>query len=208
MSTAGEDPSKKGSIMPTPSVLNRLQRGTFGSGGEKLDWSYWDTFVLSTATSVFRLFVNPLGAGGKTLSDTNMTSSGQMPQGQHFTIHALKLFYIGNAAAATADVNTYYAYLRATTLEFIIPGKYTVGQWTLMELMGASSLFALTPTAAGDNIPLIQPRFHGVFPLNTPITLAALTPFEVQVTCQVASGAALDGDRLCVSLNGKLLRSS
>jgi hypothetical protein len=194
--------------MQKPSVLQKLQRGTYGAGGEKIDWTYWDTLVLATATTMFRLFVNPLGSGGKTLADTNMTSAGVMPQGQHLTVHALKLFYVSNAAHNTAAVQSLYSFLRATTLEFIIPGKYTIGQWTLAEMMGTSSLFAVTPTAAGDNIPLIQPTFKGVFPLNTPITLAALTPFEVQIQMHVASAAGLDGDRVLVGLNGKLLRSS
>jgi len=188
--------------------LARFQRGTYGAGGEKIDWSYWDTLTLAAATAAFRLFVNPVGSGGKTLADTNMTSSGSMPQGQHFTVHAIKLFYVTHAAVATAAVQALYSYLRNTTLDIVIPGKYSMGQWTLLEVMGAASLVALTPTAAGDNIPLISPRYHGVFPLNTPLVLAALTPFEVQINCQAASGAALDGDKLVVSLNGKLIRSS
>jgi hypothetical protein len=83
-----------------------------------------------------------------------------------------------------------------------------MGQWTLQEVMGANSLIALTPTAAGDNIPVIQPKFHGVFPLNKKIVLAALTPFEVTVQHHAAPGATTANDRLKVALSGILTRVS
>lgn len=186
--------------------IQNLQAGTYGASGEKLDWSYYDRVVLLSTTTVNRLFTVQLGASSKTLADTNLTQSGQIPQGQRFTIRALKVSYVTNAARATANVQQYYDVLKNTSVQFIIPNKGPMGQWGLWELLGASSLFALTPTAAGDNIPVIQPRFHGVFPLNTPIVLAALTPFYVEVTHHTATNAALDNDRIYVSLNGTLVR--
>lgn len=190
------------------SNLARLARGTYGSGGEILDKTLYDTAVLAAATTVHRLFTIPLGQAGKTLDRTNMTTGGMMPQGQNIAVRAIKVFYTSLNALATADVQTLYTFLRTCTAEIILPGKDSMGEWTLQELMGSALMVASTPTAAGDNIPVISPRFHGIMPLNTPLVLAALTPFEVRLTCHTASGAALDGDFIGIGLTGTMQRAS
>lgn len=194
--------------MSRETALQTLQTGTYGIEGDRLDWSYYDEATMAAGTLVHRLFTNPLGAGGKTLDQTNLTIAGQIPQGQQMDVRAVKVMYTTSAARATADVQTYYTLLRSTTVSVKLANKESMGQWTLQELLGLSSAFAMTPTAAGDNIPLISPRFHGIFPLNKPITLAALTTFEVTMQHHVAPGAALNGDRLKIALSGILTRVS
>lgn len=189
-------------------ALENLQTGTYGVEGEKLDWSYYDTAVLAAATQVHRLFTNPLGAGGKTLDFTNLTIAGQIPQGQQIITRAIKVFYRSIAVKATAAVQALYDLFSTTTVQVKLQNKETMGIWTLQELIGSASLFAVTPTVAGDNIPMIQPKFHGIFPLNNPITLAALTPFEVTVSHHSAVDALLAGDHLKIALCGTMIRIS
>lgn len=191
-------------------VLQDLQAGTYGSGGELLDWSYYDTATLVSTTLTHRLFTIPLGGGTpqKTLNVTNMTAGGQIPQGQNFTVHALKILYTTATAFATADVQSFYSMLKNTTVEIILPGKDSMGTWVLQELLGLSVAAAVIPTVGGDNLDFATPRYHGVFPLNIPLVLAALTPFELRVIHHVAAAAALDNDRLQITLSGKLRRSS
>lgn len=192
------------------SNLARLARGTYGRGGEVLDYTFYDSAVLAAATLVHRLFSVPLGGGApaKTLDRTNQTQAGMMPQGQNLVVRAIKLWYASANAFATADVQTFYTMLRSSTLEILLPGKDSMGTWNISEILGAATLTAMTPTVAGDNIPLISPRFHGVLPLNTPLVLAALTPFEVRITHHVAVGAALADDLLFVGLTGTLQRAN
>lgn len=194
--------------MSNSTQLQRLGRGTYGSGGEKIDWSYYDSMTLLSTLSVYRFFTIPLGQSSKTLDVTNMTTAGQLPQGQRFTIHAIKLFLTSAAAIGTATIQMIYTFLAKSTIEFIIPGKDSLGTWTLQELMGSASNIAVTPTVAGDNVDINRPRYHGVFPLNTPIVLASLTPFEVRCTFHTATNAAIDSTIFKVSLNGKLERAS
>jgi len=189
-------------------ALDKLQTGTYGLEGERLDWTYYDTVTLAAATLTTRLFTNPLGTAGKTLDLTNLTQAGNIPQGQQLQVKAVKIFYKSAAVKATAAVQSFYDMISQTTVSIKLANKETMGQWTLQELLGASTLFALTPTAAGDNIPLIQPKYHGIFPLNNKIILAALTPFEVTVVHHVAVNAALAGDFLKVGLAGTLIRVS
>lgn len=193
--------------MAREGTLQRLQRGTHGAGGEILDWSYYDTAALDPAVNVYPMFTVQKSAA-KPLNQTNMTLGGQIPNGQRMTVRHIKAFYISAVAHATADVQSLYSFLDNSTMEIFIPGKDSLLTVTLAELMGAATLFALTPTVAGDNIPLMQPRYHGIFPLNSPIILAGQTSFEVRVTTWVAVAVALKGDMWMLSLNGKLERAS
>lgn len=190
--------------------LQNLQAGSYGAGGEILDWTYYDSFKVSASTLVQRLFTQSLGQGStpKTLDITNMTNGGSIPQGQKLDVKAIKLFLTTNAALATASVQKLYTMLSNTTVELVMPGKDSMGTWTLQELLGTCSLLAFTPTVSGDNIPVIEPRFHGIFPLNTVWTLAALTPFEIRVTHQAAPDAALADIKVQIGLNGRLTRLS
>ncbi len=192
-----------------PKALTKLQKGSYSdTAAEKLDYSLYDTLSLLSTTLLHRMFLTPLGQNGKLLSQTNMVLAGQLPQGQNLTIRALKFFYTSADALATADIQTFYTMIKNTTLEFAVPGKENLGQWNLQEIMGAATNVAMTPTVAGDNLPLNQPRFHGVFPLNFPIRIGATQSFEVKIQHHVAPGAALDADQIMISLSGKLIRMS
>jgi len=194
--------------MSREQALLNTQVGTYGTEGEQLDWSYYDEADIAAATLTHRLFTTPLGQAGKTLANTNLTLAGQIPQGQLLDVRAIKVFYTSNAARATADVQSLYTLLNTTTLSVKLSNKETMGQWTLQELMGTAILFDMVPTVPGDNIPLVSPKFHGIFPLNKKIILAALTPFEVTMIHHVAPAAALADDRIKVSLSGILTRVS
>lgn len=189
-------------------ALLSLQDGTrSGKSGDKIDYSFYDTTTLAVATTQHRLFTQQLG-GAKTLADTNMKQGGVMPSGQRFTAHAIKLMYFSGAVKPTAFLQSFYEMLKNSTLQIILAGKDDYGTFTLAELMGASEYIALTPTAAGDNITKLQAIVKGIFPLNIPVTLAAMQTFEITLIHHAAVAAGLAGDFIKVSLNGKLERLS
>lgn len=195
--------------MAKSQIQKLADKGAYSSSAsEKLEWSYYDTVSLVSTTLVHRYFVNPIGSGGKTLADTNFTLAGQLPQGQNFTFHAIKVFYWADAQYATANILQFYQLLYETTVEIIITGKDSMGTWTLIELLGASTLTGLTPTVGGDNEPIILPSFKGIYPLNIPIQIGGTGSIELRMTHQVAPNAALDGDKVRLSLQGKLVRAS
>jgi len=190
--------------------MGALDKGTYSSGGEVVDWTYYDTLVMANTTTIWRQFTQGIGQGSpaKTLDYTNMTLGGQIPNRQRLTIREIRLHYTTSAMRNTAAVQLFYKMLCSTTLEFMITGKDSLLTVTLQEILGASTLFALTPTTSGDNIPIILPRYSGKFLLRIPIILSAQTPFEVRVTHQTAPDAALNGDFLRLGLHGKLERNS
>ena len=194
--------------------LQRLQdRSSYSKTAmEILTYSYYDRMKIDGATPrlVNRLFQTPLGQAGKTLADTNIPNAGQLPQGQSFVVEALKIFYLSRTAKATANVQQIYTLLQDTVLEMIVPGKDNLGQFTLDEILGASTLIAMTPTAAGDNIPMIQPNYVGVKRLKKPWTIGAVQSFEVRLTTVAATSMpdALSGDYIKIALCGTLSRMS
>jgi hypothetical protein len=173
--------------------LQGLAQGTYASQGETKIWEYYDAFQVVVANTVNNLFTSVQGSTGKTLDVTNMTVAGQIPTGQRLTVTHIKSFVnVGyTAVLGTAGVRLLYNMLQQTTVEVKVNNKTPLLQTTLQSLLGANTLLALTPSAAGDNIPLIQPTFKGVFPLNIPIVLAATTAFQVTCTHQTAPDAAL-----------------
>jgi hypothetical protein len=187
-------------------TLSRMQQGTYLGQGEELDWTVYDTIVLAAATREFRLFTIPLGQGSKTYSETNMESAGQIPQGHKMLVHAIKMIYTGSSVKATVFPNLFYGFMDNSYIQVKPSGKDSLFTIKLNELMGMNLNIALTPTAAGDNIRYAQGRPLGIYPLNNPITLASQTSFSVNLTLSVASNAALDGDRICLALSGKLSR--
>lgn len=190
--------------------LSRLQQGTYGTGGEVIDKTYYDTLILDSTANVYRMFTQPEGQGTpvKTKDLTNMVSASQISQGQNLTVKAIQIAYISDTPRNTAAVQLIYDVINHFTAEVVIPGKDNLGDWTFQELFGACFMVNVVPTAAGDNLPLISPQFNGIRHLKVPIVLSALTTFEVRVTPQVASDIALDGDYIRIGLRGILRRSS
>ena len=189
-------------------ALQLLQNmgGYSNKAAEFLDWTYWDSFKLLSTTLAHNLFTTPLGAGGKNLSDTNWLNASQLPQGQAMDVKNLKVFYIASEVRSEVELETLYQVLQDTTFNIAIPGKDSMGQWTFMELMGAATLIQLTPSVASDNITQIQPRYHGIFPLNNKFSIGGVQTIKVEVVHHVAPAAGLDGDKIVFGLNGNLVR--
>lgn len=194
--------------MSRKEALEKLQVGSFGSEGDELDWTYYDEALIAAATLTHRLFTTPLGSGGKTLDQTNLTLAGQIPQGQLLDVRSIKFMYTSSAAKATAGIQDLFTMFARTTVSIKLQNKETMGQWTVQELCGLNFAVAVTPTVAGDNLPFPQPKFHGIFPLNKKIVLAALTPFEVTVIHHAAAPATAANDRFKIGLAGILTRVS
>ena len=199
--------------MATQAQLAALQQGTYGASGEILEWSYYDRATLAAAGTDISLFQNPIGstAAAKTLADTNMTSPGSIPQGQNFKVRAIRAEYGSHASKASADIDTLYNWMLSANIRVFITGKDALFSKPLTEVMGIPLLWHTVPTVAGNNEIISSfGRFNGVSPLNIPIILAALTPFEVRLSFPTAlgGGSTLIGDFVKVSLLGILTRAS
>lgn len=190
------------------SPVAAMQRGTYSAYGEKLDWQYYDQVVLAATTAPMSFFSVGLG-GAKTKDFTNFTANGSFPQSQKMKVRALQFTFVASAAKATADINLLYLALNQMYVEFRIGNKSPVWEGNLGSAFGSPIYMAVTPTVAGDN-PSIQStgRYTGIVVLNVPITLAALTPFKIDVTPATAPAASIAGSWIRLGMLGILDRLS
>lgn len=182
-------------------TLVKLQQGTYGRAVEVLDWSYYDSYLISATILENNLF--QLSTTGKTLDQTNFTGNGSLPQGQELSIKAIKLQYVQAAGKAAGDIDSFYQFLSTTTLQFRIEGKASQYTKTLMEIFGVP----ISLHVASAQWVQSYGRFVGIDPLNKRIKLAAQTNFTVQVNSWTPPAAALVNDRIRVILSGILTRA-
>lgn len=182
-----------------------LQRGSkTGLAVAGYDYTFFDTELINPAVPVFRFFTMPYGQGGKTISDTNMKSPAQMPQGKKFTCRALKVGFIPHnikTGTGLLDIITFYS---NTVLKFLVDGKEDIGTWTLSELAGFN--FPIAADINGDpetdfNTTL-RDNVKDHFFFNIPIELPAQQIFEIEATHVGSIGQGLTNDKLRIMLSG------
>lgn len=187
------------------------QRGTYSKYGEKLSYSYFDTVALTAAGVDYSLFQTPIGGGAtpKTIAQTNMTLGGQIPQGQKFIITKLKFFYVSAAVKAAANEQTLNDFLAQGVIRIFITGKDAIYSKSVQEVLGQTIIWSDVALAASAPFSRSYSWYTGVDTLKTPITLAALTNFEVRLTTPTALGGGnvLIGDSVRVALSGTLFRA-
>jgi len=182
-------------------ALAQIQSGTTGTQGDRINRTLWAEEIFAAAPLTNRLFQN---VGGALLLDqTNNTQAGSMPSNRKMYVKALKVMYVSNLSTdktTGALIQAMYTQIARTTATIMINNR-EFGQWTLQELFGACFMVAVEPAATLNQM-MMQPRFHGIFPLNETIEIAGQTQYFVEITHSVAPTAATIGDRLRFGLSG------
>jgi len=209
--------------MATPIGKNPFAQGAYNPGSVTIvDWEYWDTLTVNHANPQTTLFSDRTGQNSKTLADTNMTGQGgALPTGQWMQVWALRVFGYWKGSAQNAvpyslvsqEAQDVLNLIATTTVDVGIANLATQGQWTLQSLMGISLTGTVLPAATFFANPAIQgPRWHGIYPLNNPITLPEQTGFTVTLIHQDMSATSwanthtINGSLIRIGLVGKLAR--
>lgn len=191
-------------------ALEALQAGTYGATGEKLSWVYYDTAPVPAAAGAVQMFQTPI-SGTKTISETNMVTGGQIPQGQKFVINSIAMAYKSNTESTTiAELNEFYTLLNTAIVQIKISNKAPMLQIKLNELMGVQFMnaAAIAASAALGGISTSQANiFTGVWKLKTPIVIGSLTPFAVELIFPTAPATSVQSDIITASLRGTLIRA-
>lgn len=193
-------------------AIASLQTGTYKGSGDVIDWSFYDRFTLLSTVLEHQMFsvgigqVDPVTAVRKTLADTNMIGTQIVPQGAKHYVRAIKEFYQAFATRTEAQVLNIYNLLTESVLNVSIFGKATYGQWGLDEIMGLCT--AVNGVAATSGSLLSTGRYVGILPLNLPLVIASQVQFNLDVREFTASAAAIDSDKVKISLPGILERLS
>lgn len=170
-----------------------------------------------------------LGAGVKTLSDTNMNLAGQLPANQEFLVQSIEVAFLPTtptvaaampaatgAVAAAVLVNDAYIFRRAGNLQFIIGSKPYLNEAPLgrfptktnFEVAGAFS--DTTTTGAAQNNRLAFGKQDGRPYMLHPASLLLTSSqnFSVTLTWPEGAQAISNPAKVGVILDGFLYRRS
>ena len=170
----------------------------------------------AAATTSQRFFVDPIGTGGKTIADTNMELSGQIPKGQIFMITGIQVeLYPGvaiTAAAASEYADDILAFYQGGALKLKIGSKDFVVQGNLMKFPPVNRL-AMESSVISDNAaaPVII-SYQYASAAGREFSVAGLTlesnqNFSVELL-EMAALPSGQAARVGVTLNGYLGRNA
>jgi hypothetical protein len=170
------------------------------------------------ATPEQRFFVDPVGTSGKTIADTNMELSGQIPAGQRFVITGIQVelypdVAINGATASNAFLEDVYEFYRNGALILRIGSIEIIRQGNLMKFapvnrLSGTAAVGVANDATGAAI-LHSSQVYGQaagreYAVNN-IELLANQNFSVSLV----GGAALSATaRVGVTLNGWKYRNA
>lgn len=185
-------------------ALETLQRGSYGTTGEKIAWKYYDEATVPATAGTVTMFQIPQ-SGTKGIDQTNMVQSGAIPQGQKFIVTHLDVMYRSKDGVATpVEANALNAVLDRTIVTLVINNKAPMLQVKLSSLLGMSLMCPNTGTAGTVSQFGV---FSGSWKLKTPLVLAGLVPFKTELVNVSAPDASVQGDFITVELCGTLYRA-
>ena len=177
----------------TAQVAKDLQlgkNGSYSNEGNVLQHTLYDTerFAATTARPTTNFFTVPQGQANtagqaKTLTETNMTDPGKLPNGQTYLVKEVLANLMANVVGADVDVNTvlaaYYNLMQNSVFEIKIAGRE-------FDLQKPGSVFLphnpVSGLVSAINAAPVQSSFisTGVVRLNaTPIPIGQLVSFSM-----------------------------
>lgn len=198
--------------MPLDNDAMNLSAGTWGLGGEELDYPVYDRILMDstqaagTPRTMFNQAVGTDREGVRlTYADTNIESN-TVPSDQKFGFSKLSVIYAASAIRNDAGYQLILDYLRSATLRFNIDSKADMFRVPMWKWMGAMQV--VTAPAATINTTFPMPMYTAIWEIKVPLILQALTVFKLILEPQAASGAALNGDRLGFIFDSGRLRKN
>ena len=183
-------------------ALDVLDLGTYKPGsGQVVWWEYYDRAVIANATREHSYFQTPINQGGKNKADTNFPLAGLMPSTEKMAVMYLMYSYIPHAAMSHATYQLWLNMIAQTTIEANIRGIKDVMEYTLVSAFSPAMPAVLLGAGVGDQA-LGQTQFNAIYELEIEIVLAANTNFTFDLIHHTPANAALDADKLFLSMIG------
>lgn len=199
--------------------MHRRQNPAYPGGIDTIDQPMYDsvTFAAGAAMAKTVLFQSPVGAGGKTLAQTNMQSAGQLPAPWTLKVRFVKVYITNNTVPA--DLQNLLSNVSFTLQIGVKPFLQTplvllpAGMGGIVTAVGQ-----LGTSGAAQNIPIFTtsnglpvPQYS--YALDYPIDIGALENFNVTLNPETgfnfatAGGATIGvGATIQVFLDGALTR--
>jgi len=217
--------------MNSPKVLPRGELSKYvvnREGWEAITQSLYDFQAYPAAGSnQLTFFALPVGQGGKTLSDTNMTLAGQLPTNQEFLITSVETFFLPSTPSVPADlpaafgakavansVNDEYIFRRQGNLRLTIGSKDYLQEGPLHRFPQKTH-FCVEGAAADSSNPAAASQTRiawgktvGRPYLINPVLLTSNQNFSVTLNWPEGPQAVTNPARVGIILDGILYRRS
>jgi hypothetical protein len=179
----------------------KLEGRTYSGSIEIKDpWVYFDTAVLAHLTGVLVLF-SSVATAARSL--TNYPYK-ELPQGQAFDIHALRVSYYGHALMADATQQLLLDWMNKAVLNIQIQNKVPIYERNLAAVIGGQIQVVTAPAVTVNSQNLSKWQGSTVIRFKRKIELDQKTQWQVNILQDAAANAALDGDYLRVETIGRL----
>lgn len=196
-----------------PNVQNAIKKASVNIGGmvESIYQPLYDyqTLLAAGATSQ-TFFQDPVGSSGKTLNDTNMELSGQIPKGQNFLITGVQfeIYPGGSLTQATigTQLNDMYAVLQTGHLILRIGSKEYIRQGNLLKFPPVNRLAVDSATGLAAESTQYGAAAGREFSV-VDLLLTSNQNFSVELRNLAALPSTVNA-RIGVTLNGYLLRNA
>lgn len=199
--------------LQTPNLQNAVSRGMVNvpDMAEGIFQPLYDYQVLAaTAVNQQRFFSVPAGQGGKTLTDTNMELSGQLPKGQKFFITGIQVeVYPGvpiNGTLQSDYADDVEAVTSTGRLELTIGSKIFCRQAPLNKFPPVNRLYMDSSTTVATDRYVYAIHCGREYAVNN-LELTSNQNFSVELFDLPALPSTTAG-RIGITLNGWLFRNA
>lgn len=180
----------------------KLEGKTYGTETDKRDpFTYYDTYVLDAAVPPAVLFNN---AAAKVLSLSNYPYQ-QLPSGQSFDVHGLRVSYYSHALQADATQQLMLDFLNNCVLQVQIVNKVPSYERNVAALIGGQIQAVTAPAVTVGSRNLSIWTGNTLIKFKEKIFLDRQTPWAVRLLKDIPNNAALTGDYLRVEMIGTLI---
>jgi hypothetical protein len=180
---------------------SKLEGRTYSGSIEIKDpWVYFDTAVLAALAGTLTLF-SSVATVARSL--TNYPYK-ELPQGQAFDIHALRVAYYGHALMADVTQQLLMDWINKAVLTIQIQNKVPIYERNLGSLIGGQVQVVTAPAVTVNSKNLTSWTASTVVRFKRKIELDQKTQWLVNIIQDAAANAALTGDYLRVEAIGRL----
>lgn len=180
---------------------SKLEGRTYSGSIEVKDpWVYFDTAVLAATAGILTLF-SSVATAARSL--TNYPYK-ELPQGQAFDIHALRVAYYGHAPMADATQQLFLDWINKAVLTIQIQNKVPIYERNLGSMIGGQVQIVTAPAVTVNSKNLSQWTAATVVRFKKKIELDQKTQWLVNIIQDATANAALTGDYLRVEAIGRL----
>lgn len=209
--------------VPSPQQVAARSRATVPGMTEAILQPLYDyTTYAAAGQSSLNFFQTPIGAGGKTIADTNMDLAGALPNGKTFLVQAIEVaFFPGvspgtlGAPAAPSFAQDVYAFMKSGHIQFYYSSKSyldeapigALGQSFGIDMSAAMS--DSTTAGAGQQVTAQYAQLHRALYKINPVELAPQQNFKVTMNWPIAVALPSGQNaRVGVRLRGIMYRAA